>query len=77
MDVLIRVLSHWSGPLSIAISIEESQLHNLIATICQFEAILSRKNLDIHLLYNTGVSVDLLLKLLRKCSEPITVYIDV
>ncbi len=56
--MLSKTLQYWTGPMSIAIYVKRSELDALVKTIyTDLPLFLGRKNIDIHFVLQSGVSI--------------------
>ena len=56
--MLSETLQYWTGPMSLAIYVKRSELDALVKTIyTDFPLLLERKNIDIHFVLQSGVSI--------------------
>ncbi len=56
--MLSKTLQYWTGPMSLAIYVNRSELDALVKTIyTDFPLLLERKNIDMHFVLESGVSM--------------------
>ena len=56
--MLSKILRYWTGPMSLAIYVKMSELDELVNTIrTDIPLVLKRKNIDIHFVIQSGVSI--------------------
>ena len=58
LSMLSKILRYWTGPMSLAIYVKMSELDELVKTIRpDIPLMLERKNIDIHFVIESGVSM--------------------
>ncbi len=57
---LARVLDHWTGPVSVGLAVQENEMDRVLSTLESYPSLLTRDNLNLHLIYNAGVCIPVL-----------------
>ena len=56
LHLLEKTLEHWDGPVSAAININQSVLENITTMVKRFPLLMERRKVELHLMYQVGVS---------------------